>query len=198
VSKKIYSGKEINQSEIGLLNSKDWNHYELHFHQISRWYEVQILIRAKNRRPFSEIETLLNELSIILPYYSNTEQCWLIARPLKALMHSHLLDKVMKNLDFNQIILSIHLSMGNKVKSIGELIVQLVSHAYCNSEQILDVPYSISNNHFNETHLRIAIESATALIYAKEPIKEMLLKNLKPFTGRTGNEWVLNIFDKKK
>jgi hypothetical protein len=198
VSKKIYSGKEINLSAIGLLNSKDWDHSELHFHQISRWYEVQILLAVKNRRPFSDIETLLSELMDLLPKYAYPDQCWLIARPLKALLHSNLLDKVMKNRDFNETILGIHLSMGDKVKSIGELIVQLVSHTYCNSENILGVPRAISSTHFNETHSRIAIESATVLLYAQQPIKGMVLKNLKPFALRTGNDWVLNIFDKKK
>lgn len=198
MAKKIYSGQKVNQTDLNLLKDKDWNCKDLHFHQISRWYEAQILMLASNNQPFHLIEIILAELITIVPQHPIPAQNWIIARSIKALLHFRLLDKAMLIPEFRTCVLKVHASTGDQIKSIGELIVQLVSHAYFNSDRILDIPKSISSSHFNETHSRIAIESATALIYANDPLKEIILKNLKPFALRTGNQWVLNLFNKEK
>jgi hypothetical protein len=51
----------------------------------------------------------------------------------------------------------------------------------------------IQEKHLNETNARIAIESATALIFAEQPVKNILQKNLFLFAEKNGNAWVLEI-----
>jgi hypothetical protein len=83
--------------------------------------------------------------------------------------------------------------MEGRVSSIGDLIVQFVCHAYVDTQHTVSNPKSISTSHFNETFSRIAIESATSLLYVQEPTRNRIEKNFKPFAQKTGNSWVLNV-----
>ena len=84
--------------------------------------------------------------------------------------------------------------MEGKVKSIAELIIQLTYHALLrkNGDQIF-APNRIQEKHLNETNARIAIESATAILYAEQPVKNILEKNLLSFAEKSGNAWVLEL-----
>ncbi len=79
------------------------------------------------------------------------------------------------------------------LSSIADLIVQLYAHLVLKDEMQLLPIMSLEDKHLNETNTRIAVESATALIYAKKPVKSILIKNIVPFANNTGNSWVLNL-----
>jgi hypothetical protein len=52
----------------------------------------------------------------------------------------------------------------------------------------------IQEKHLNETNARIAIESATAILYASQPIKKIIEKNLNTFAKSNGQSWLLQTF----
>lgn len=192
LSKQIYHENKFNQHEWNSLEINEINIRELHFHQISRWFELKILFSTIALHPFAQLEKIMEDLFEILPLFNNGDQCWIMARPLKALAHIDFLEPMMKIPHIQERILQVYLAMEGRVSSIGDLILQFICHSYCNSEKELVIPRSISASHFNETHIRIATESATSLLYAPEPVKKLIVKNLKPFAKRTGNSWVFN------
>ncbi len=83
--------------------------------------------------------------------------------------------------------------MEGVLSSIADLIVQLYAHLVLKDEIHLLPIMSLEDKHLNETNTRIAVESATALIYAQEPVKSILINNIVPFANNTGNSWVLNL-----
>jgi hypothetical protein len=195
IAKKFYRNERFDQSPYYRLVDIDWKEQPVHFHLISRWYEVQVIFLLKNNRPFSVLESTLLELTELLPRYEHPAQCWLLARPLKALIHGNMIATAMKIPELKCSVLDLQESMGNRVKSIGELIVQLVAHAIFRYEHGFILPKKISTTHLNETYSRIAVESATAHLYSNKYLKNIILKNLKPFAKRTGNSWVLNLLE---
>jgi hypothetical protein len=85
--------------------------------------------------------------------------------------------------------------MSSRISSVGELILQYVCHSTFKAENILNPPKAIISSHFNETQSRIVVEAATAYLYAEEPIKKMIVKNLEPFANRTGNNWIFDLIN---
>jgi hypothetical protein len=193
LAKQIYQENKFNVSEWRTFEQMGLNLKELHFHQISRWFELKTLFASREINPLQKNQQIITELFEILPHYSNGDQCWILARPLKALAHMGLLNEVLSNSEIKERVFNVFSAMDGRVSSIGDLIVQFVCHAYVDTQQTVSNPKSISASHFNETFSRIAIESATSLLYVQEPTRNRIEKNLKPFAQKTGNSWVLNV-----
>ena len=193
LAKQIYQENKFDVSEWRSMEQIGLNLKELHFHQISRWFELKILFASLDFNPLQKAQIIVEELLVILPQFSNGDQCWIIARPLKALAHIGLLQDVLGVSEIKERINNVFVAMDGRISSIGDLIVQFVCHAFVESHQSLSNPKSISASHFNETYSRIAIESATSLLYVQDPVKTRIEKNLKPFAQKTGNSWVLNV-----
>jgi hypothetical protein len=193
LAKQIYQENKFDVSEWRSIDQLGLNYKELHFHQISRWFELKILFASLDFNPLQKAQKIVEELLEILPQFSNGDQCWIIARPLKALAHIGLLHDVLGVSEIKEQINNVFVAMDGRISSIGDLIVQFVSHAFVDNHQSLSNPKSISASHFNETFSRIAIESATSLLYVQDPTRSRIKKNLKPFALKTGNSWVLNI-----
>jgi hypothetical protein len=80
-----------------------------------------------------------------------------------------------------------------RIHSVGELIIQFAGHSYFmleKNERFNLPPIKLSYRHDNETKSRILIESATALLYADEPVKSMLKKNLHAYSVNTHQTWI--------
>jgi hypothetical protein len=189
-TKKIYSRQNIHNMDDDLSIKANLNNKELHFHQISRMIELRILIDGMNGNLIQKMDTHLQSLFDLISKYSHYEKCWLLARAIKAFAFSRVLDNALGRSEFKQLIFKLYEEMQGQVESIAEMIIQLTVHAYPTEFGKTVIP-PIGFKTLNENNSRIAIESATALIYAENPVKKHIEKNLALFTKNTGNEWVL-------
>jgi hypothetical protein len=192
-AKKFYRNERIEFAHFHGLMDIDWGKQPVHFHLVSRWYEMRVIYLIIRDRPFEEVETTLLELTELLTKHEHPAQCWILARSLKALIHGNMLAPALKIPELKKSVLALQVAMSDQVKSIGELIVQLVAHTIFRSEHGFNLPKKISTSHLNETYSRIAIESATTHLYSNKNLKKIIFKNLQPFAKRTGNAWVLNL-----
>ncbi len=86
--------------------------------------------------------------------------------------------------------------MKSKIESIAEFILQLTVNAYRNTFEADVFPLTrMQEKHLNETNARIAIESATAYLFAEKQVKTILEKNLIPFCQKTGNAWIMVLLE---
>lgn len=193
-SKKAYLNKEFDKNQIKDVIETKYEFSNLHFHQVSRIFEMRILALGRTSKGMIQCDKIISEALELLPSFIFYNQCWILARMIKALSFTKKLNVALKNPDFNTAICSSYFKMEGKVKSIAELIIQLTYHALLrkNGDQIF-APNRIQEKHLNETNARIAIESATAYLFAEKQVKAILDKNLIPFSQKTGNAWVLEM-----
>jgi hypothetical protein len=131
-----------------------------------------------------------------LSQYTNYERCWILARAIKAFTFSNVLDKALELRDFRQAIFDAYQEMKGLIDSVAELIIQLIVHTYPNHFGKSLIP-PMRFNTFSENNARIAIESATALLYAEEPVKKVIESNLFSFSDKTGNGWIKGLITNK-
>jgi hypothetical protein len=154
--------------------------------------ELRILMDARNNRIIQKMDKHVDFILDSLSGYTKYEKCWVIARAIKAFTFSNVLDKALEINDFRQAIFDTYQEMKGLIDSVAELIIQLIVHAYPNHFGKSLIP-PMRFNTFNENNARIAIESATALIYAENPVKKVIEKNLNSFADKTGNGWIRNL-----
>ena len=194
-TKKIYSNKSIQKMDNEIVLDSNLDFSSLHFHQASRIIELRILIYGLNKNNIQKMDKLISEMLKILPNYSNYEKCWLMARTIKALAFTKSLISALKNPEFNTALFQCYQNMNGSVLSIAEMIIQLTAHKFQTElrEELLP-PMRIQEKHLNETNARIAIESATARLYASQPVKKIIEKNLNTFAKSHGQTWLLETF----
>lgn len=192
-AKKIYANSPVgNLSKIKELHEA-FNAEDLHFHHLSRWFELRILLGACARKPFGEIAEILSEMLEKIKIYHPYDRRWILARSLKAIIHLGFWNKSLQLEVLKNEILFCYQNMEGRVVSVADLIIQLCAHHIWKSEELLFPILTLDESHLNESKLRMAIEGATSLLFAKEPINKILLKTLIPFANKTGNSWVLNL-----
>ncbi len=192
-SKKIYNSTQVANDRKIVLSEIQLNPEDFHFHQLSRWYELRILIAHQYGKNFGVIEKIIEEMLSINANYNFYYRRWILARSLKALAHCGLWVQALEINALKNEILLCYKNMEGVLSSIADLIIQLYAHLVLKDEIHLLPIMSLEDKHLNETNTRIAVESATALIYAQEPIKSILITNMIPFANKTGNSWVLNL-----
>ena len=101
------------------------------------------------------------------------------------------------NSEFKEKIIQYYFQNAGKVTDVAELINQLASRLIIDEPSKLYPLQKVNGNPINETTTRIAVESATAYLYAKQPVKSILDKNLRNFAQQTGNSWVMNLLEMK-
>jgi hypothetical protein len=195
-TKKIYLNQNIHKKDIELVVNTPLEMNELHFHQISRMMELRILMDSRNNRIIQKMDKHIGFILDSLSGYTKYEKCWVLARVIKAFTFSNVLDKALEVSDFRQAIFDAYQAMKGLIDSVAELIIQLIVHAYPNYFGKSLIP-PMRFNSFNENNARIAIESATALLYAEEPVSRILQKNLFPFAEKTGNGWIKGLITNK-
>jgi len=199
IANASYHRKKINEDWVSAvkkeMNKIDYG--QLHFHELSRVFETQILIDFQ-RGGFSRnaITTIQDEVLIVMRSMDNHAQAWVLARLLKALAFSKQLSYAMQNSDFYKVLVDVHKK--SDVSSIGELIVQLVFSRYAEKESNeLKVPMTLKSHYFqNEYNTRLSTEAATKYFYAKPDEQEKTLSILQNFSQKTGTSWVLNVINK--
>ncbi len=193
VAKNIYSNCTINSlSKINNLH-KEINPDNIHFHHLSRWYELRILLAHRENKPFGFISEIILEMLERLQNYHPYDRRWILARSLKAIIHSGIWEQSIQLDVLKNEIFICYQSMAGQVESVADLIIQLCAHSLWKYDKLLHPIFKLEEEHLNESNLRLAIEGATALLYAKQPVKKIIHQNLKPFSERTGNSWVLNL-----
>jgi hypothetical protein len=196
ITKSIYENKEFDAFEMNRVADLQVDYIKLHFHQVSRLLELRILRAGMKINATIETNKLVDEMLATIFYFSVYESSWILARCIKSLAFCQLLDFAFQRSDFKNAVFNAYAETKGRISSIADLILQFTCHVYRNPDEFLLTPLRIEEQHFNETKSRMAIESATALLYAKEPVKNVLLKNLSTFTNQTGNTWVMEMLKK--
>lgn len=197
-TKAIYANQSTDLSKFNLIGIKKFPMNELHFHEISRLFELQILLDFQNKNLKKTLISYLDKICEISISYVHYDACWIVARTLKALSFSGMLKKAMNYTPFNLLIFKLFKQINAKIESIGELIIQFVGHAYFLKKQAIEQqfpPLKIGVKHDNETNSRILIEAATASLYAKNSVKSILDDNIHSFAKLTGQTWVFELLE---
>ncbi len=207
MSKAIYLNEVI---DLTLLNSSVLNldvpFKKLHFHEISRYLELQILLDFKKGFLKNNLLNHLEQITELTAGYVyndkytleflNHDRCWIVARSLKALAFAGFLKDALKQDSFRLLIEELYIGSLKNIGSVAELIIQYVLHAI-NKQKAHDNDYfppkRITSFWDNETNSRIAIEAATSLLYAEEKIKPILEKNVYSFAKKTGHTWLFEL-----
>jgi hypothetical protein len=207
MSKAIYLNEVV---DLTLLKSSVLNldapFKKLHFHEISRYLELQILLDFKKGFLKSNLINHLEQVTELTAGYVyndkctqellNHDRCWIVARSLKALSFSGFLKDALKHDGFRMLIEELYRGSSKNIGSIAELIIQFVVHGMSKplgKGNDYFPPKRITALHDNETHSRIVIEAATSLLYAEDKIKPILEKNVYSFAKKTGHTWLFEL-----
>jgi hypothetical protein len=197
ISKGIYSNKSFNHLLVEFEQfPKDENSDQLHFHELSRLIETQILIDGIAKKIDKTYSIYLDKLLSYENEFDNHSFAWLLARPLKAFAFNGLLRKILQTKQFSEAILRCYRQ--SKVESTAELILQYVVHAnFKNSDELyFHPPLRLQSvTHQNENNARVILESSTSYIFAEEKEKVLLKKNIHTFAKQTGQTWVFDLLE---
>jgi hypothetical protein len=197
-SKAIYSSQSADLSKFDLIGIKEFPLHDLHFHEISRLYEIQLLLDFQNKLLPKKLIQHLDKICTTSSLLVHHDACWILARSLKALAFTGQLKKAMTYSPFNQLVFERFQACTNKIESIAELIIQFVGHVYFVKNKKIEAqfpPSKIAVKHDNETNARIVIEAATASLYATNSVKSILDNNIHSFAKQTGQTWVFELLE---
>ena len=193
-TKKIYLNQKVEHKDVNFIRFESLQMDKLHFHQISRLYELKILVELSNANFNNKMDKYIGEVLSLLPEYTAYEKSWILARIIKALAYTKSLKNALNLNEFKTAIYQTYVALNGKIDSIAELILQLTVNSYKDIFKVETYTLArIQEKHLNETNARIAIESATAYLFAEKQVKAILDKNLIPFSQKTGNAWVLEM-----
>lgn len=196
-SKKIYLNQNVALKDLNIILSDSLPIDELHFHQISRLFEMRILIDRSDDNFIQIMDKYIGKVLDLLPMYETFQKSWILARVIKALAFTGKLKKSLKIEEFSAAIYQTYLELNGEIESIADLILQLTVYVHRDRFQADLLPLvHIQKSHLNETNARIAIESATAYLFAEKQVKAILDKNLIPFSQKTGNSWIKGMITK--
>ncbi len=198
-SKAFYNGEHNDLSKLDIIGIENFQLDDLHFHEISRLFEIRILLDFQNKLLPKNLINHLDGICLTVNRYVRYDACWILARSLKALAFAGQLKKAMTYSPFNQIVFEQFHACTNKLESIAELIIQFVGHTYFLKNEKTDTqfpPSKIAVKHDNETNARILIEAATASPYAQSSVKSILDKNIHSFAKQTGQTWIFELLER--
>jgi len=198
-SKRIYKGLSVDRKSLQLFTDSSVNLSKLHYHQVSRLFEMRILNEFLGMNRLAEMEKITDEL---LPLISNRfwrDQNWMLMRSVKAIIVSGHFNNMIQNHEGlkKQLEKQFEISEG-KMYSSAELALQLVVHASKKLNYLIQIPPTrLQYPIFNDEKARLTYESATAFLYAKEPLRRSLEKNLHVLTAKNDHAWVMGILKGK-
>jgi len=194
---KVYLNQPIEKKQFDLVKKLSENYPDkLYFHQQSRIKEVNILYDYKTGKLEKNLFNHLDDICIVINNYNDLQKkTWIVARCIKAIAHCNLISESMNHESFKKIILELYSLRNVNVNCIADLILQFAIHAILykdETKQIMPPPKKLELIYYNEENSRIAIESATAYLYAEDKVKNIFDKNLFSFAKKTGNTWLFN------
>lgn len=193
IGKKLYHNEMVSDKAIDKLFHAGIQPGVLHFHQLSRWFELRIILSSRTNQKAAKTLDIIAELLTFLPNFKAYEKRWVLARSLKALIFCDLWSYALQMDALKQEIITCYYEMDRSVSSIADLIIQLCAQDIQHNEGPILPIMKLDEPHLNETNARIAIEAATAFKHAQNPVKQIIQKNIIPFAQRTGNAWVLKM-----
>jgi hypothetical protein len=201
-AKKIYANKSIELHELDFVDQVDHSvdHCleQLHFHQLSRLFEMRILREGISNNRIEVIDRIIHELLDLLPNYHPRNQSWLLYRTIKALGFTDNFHSIVsRNERFKAQLKCVYSEIGNFMNGVSDLAIQFTVHSIAKDDIELYTPCRVKNPIANETNSRVALENATALIYAEDQVKNYINANLPHFLRSTGQEWINNIGNKQ-
>lgn len=197
ITKGIYANKSVNHLLVEFENFALKNNDEqLHFHELSRLIETQILIDGIAKKINKTYSFYLDKLLSFEQKLDNHSFAWLLARPLKAFAFTGTLKSVLQSKPFSGAIIRCY--RNSRVETTAELILQYVVHAkYKNSGELYyHPPLKLQSvTHQNENNARVILESSTSYVFADEKEKIILKKNIHSFAKQTGQTWVFELLE---
>ena len=194
MAKRIYKEEPIAQKSIQYFSKTEFDVRKLHFHLFSRYIEIRILIKKETKNNLHENEKIIFELLAYISNYTLYERSWILARSIKALFFRNEFIPALEIQEYKKQILKTYHELNGKMSSVGDLIIQYVYFAFFYKKKNDSAsPKRLEVKHLNETQSRIAIESATAFLFAEGKIKSYLESNLEPFAKQSGQSWLLNV-----
>jgi hypothetical protein len=191
-SKRIYRGIEVENMYPKIYTESLSNLHELHYHQISRLFEMRILYEFRGLNRYLEIEKIVEELLPIIVNKHWRDQNWMLMRPIKALVFTGHFNALIEN----------HHGLRNQIKkqfivcegtmlSTADLALQFIVHASKEFKDLIQIaPTRLRNTILNEEKYRRTLECATAILYSKPLLRQSMEKNLKTFTSKNEQSWV--------
>lgn len=197
ISKAIYEKKPIDEKMLSsIMLNENIPLLNLHFHELSRYFEIQILMDFRSKKLKDKLTFHLERIIENCQRFNHYDTCWIVARSIKALAFSGQLKRAFQFGLFTEMVLKLYHEMDNKIESIAELIIQFTVHSFQKKivkSNTIFPPIRISAAHDNETNSRLVIEASTSLLYADGEIKSMLEKNVYSFAKKTGQSWVFEL-----
>lgn len=197
-SKRIYKGFSVDKKKLLFFTDKSINPSELHYHQISRLFEMRILNEFLGMNRLTEIEKIIDELISQIANRFWQDENWVLMRSVKALVFSGHFNNIIQHHNGlkKQLEKQFEISEG-KMNSSADLALQLIVHATKELNFLIQLPPTrLQFPAFNDQKECFTYESATALLYAKPPICQSMTKNLRKFTANNEQSWVMNLLKK--
>ncbi len=200
ISNAVYKSKPITSDWITEFEriSQGIDHHSLHFHEISRLFEVRVLLLEKDSNS-TALYKLIDEIHQILESMTTHAQAWILARFLRAMSFINKHEILFISEELNELMKRVMADVS--IQSIGELIVQLFYH-FRNKESNLHEltpPLRIDSRYSdNEFTTRICTETATRYLYSKNSEQQMLFSQLNTFCNYSGNTWIMNLLKGKE
>lgn len=194
-SKRIYRGIEVENMFPEIYAESLSNLDKLHFHQISRLFEMRILNEFRGLNRYSEMEKVINELLPLIANKPWRDQNWMLMRAVKALIFTGHFKKSLKHHKElkRQLFHQFRYSEGNMLYS-SDLALQLVVHACAEFKDIIQLPPTrLRKPISNDEQAITAIESATAILYTNSALRKSMYKNLRTFAAGNEHSWVIQL-----
>jgi len=191
-TRDVYSGKQPHPWCIQLL--RDTGLQELHFHLVSRCIEAQILLEGSGQNRPHAVDDWVSTALQAMQGAGEVEQQWILARTLRALAWTGHLKRALQRPELRDQVLTQYIQADPKYMLTPNLIIQLVVHAALQAQQVdITPPYVGDRRMISETNIRIALEAATASLYAKGANLRLIQRNLGPFLEKTRNRWIQQV-----
>lgn len=195
IAKRIYANKAVGHLMNTFENFKLLDNLsELHFHEISRLIECQILIDGLDGKIRKTYINYIDKLLSFEQLFDHTSYEWILARSIKALAFNRMLKKSLESVSFSEAIFRCYRK--STVDTVAALILQFVVHSiYKNKDDFpLNPPLRLPTfSNENENNGRVLLESSTSFIYAEGKEKDVLKKNILTFSKQTHQTWVLEM-----
>lgn len=200
LSTNIYKGFLVENDILNFQKiSKKIDLNKCHFHEISRFLECTILVDGINNRLKDNASTHINQILEIAGPYENFKKIWIIARPMRALIHLGFINELIYHKQFNELVDDLFENRITEFKSVALYILQIY-YVYKtnlnNNSNFQSPPFRLVFTEFlNNENEKLAIEFALAYLHASENNKASIKQKLSEFCDNYGSKWVLKLVE---
>lgn len=165
---------------------------DLHYHLLSRYFECTILIDGIKSQLQYNVNDYMNRIS---NYASTNEKNeWLLARSIKSLLHFGFKKDLINHIKFNEIV-NTTIMKKRKTKNSAALYIIQLYWLYGNRENRTSYqPFHLSIDYLQgNSKEKLAVECATASLYAKGKTKKLTEENIKQYCADENIKWIPNL-----